>query len=84
MFDGSGTLAGRLVKGGDKYSCPVYVMDLAWGDYPVVAEMAFKPGVVKKLGFLFGNLIAVRVRRAEQFVKRHAHQGMAVVNVFHL
>ncbi len=73
-----------MVKGGDKYSCPINVLDSAWGDDPIVAEMAIKFVVVEKLGSLFGNPIAVRVRRAEEFVQRPARGGMVVVNVFHL
>ncbi len=72
MFDGSGNYVGRVVKRGDEYSCSVYVLDSAWRNDPIVAEMAIKPGVVKKIGSLFGNPIAVRVRSAEQFVKRLA------------
>jgi len=64
-----------MVKRGDKNSRPVYVMDSAWGNDPIVAELAIKPGVVEKLRSMFGDLIMVRVRRAEQFVKRLARGG---------
>ena len=68
-----------MVKGCDEDSRPNYVMDSAWGNDPIVTEMAIKPGVVKKIGSLFGNLIMERVRRAEQFVERLARGGMVAM-----
>ena len=68
-----------MVKGGDKNLHSGYVMDSAWGDHPIVAEMAIKPGVVDKIGSLFGDPITVRVRGAEHFVKRLARGGMSAM-----
>ena len=51
-----------MVKRGDDDSRPSYVMDSAWENDPIVAEMAIKPGVVEKLGSLFRDPIMVRVR----------------------
>ena len=68
-----------MAKGGDDNSCSNYVMDSAWGNDPIVAEMAIKPSVVEKIGSLFGDLITVKVHRAEQFVKRLARGGMVAM-----
>ena len=65
-----------MVKLGDEDSRPKYVMDSASGNHPIVAEVAIKPGVVEKLGSLFGDPIMVRVRIAEQLVYRLARGGM--------
>ena len=54
-------------------------MDSAWGNDPIVAEMAIKPGVVEKLGSMFGDPIMLRVRGAEQFSKRLARRGMVAM-----
>jgi hypothetical protein len=54
-------------------------MDSAWGNDFIVAEMAIKPGVVEKIGSLYGDPIMERVRRAEQFVQRLARVGMVAM-----
>ena len=65
MLNGGSNYVGRVVKRGDEDSSPNYVLDSAWRSDPIVAEMAIKPGVVEKLGSMFGDPIMVRVRRAE-------------------
>jgi hypothetical protein len=40
-------------------------MDSVRGNYPIVTEMAIKPGVIEKIGSMFGDLIMVRFRGAE-------------------
>ena len=68
-----------MVKEGDENSCSNYVLDSARGNDSIVAEMAIKPGVVEKIGSLFGDPFVVGVRSAEQFVKSLARGGMVVV-----
>ena len=51
-------------------------MDSAWGDYPIVTDVAIKPSVVEKIRSLFGDPIIKRVRGAEQFDERLARGGM--------
>jgi hypothetical protein len=68
-----------VVKGCDEYSRPIYVPDSALGNYPIVVEVAIKPGVVEKIRSLFGDPIMERVRGAEQFVERLAREGMIAV-----
>ena len=48
-----------MIERGDEGSRPGYVLDSAWGNDPIVAEMAIKPGVIKKIGALFGEPIIV-------------------------
>jgi len=48
-----------VIERGDEGSRPGYVLDPAWGNDPIVAEMAIKPGVIEKIGSLFGDPIDV-------------------------
>ena len=68
-----------MVKRCDEDSRPIYVLESAWGNEPIVTEVAIKPGVIVKNKSLFGDLIMERVRRAEQFVERLARGGMIAV-----
>jgi len=68
-----------VVKGCDEDSRPNYVPGSAWVNYPIVAEVAIKPGIVEKIMSLFGDPIWVRARGAEQFVERLALGGMIAV-----
>ncbi len=48
-----------MIERGDEGSRPGYVLDSAWGNDSIVAEMAINPGVIEKLGSLFGDPIIV-------------------------
>ena len=72
-----------MVKGCDEDSRLIYVKDSAWGNVPIVAEVAIKPGVVEKIRSLFGGPIMERVRRAEHFVERLARGGMIAGELVH-
>jgi hypothetical protein len=54
-------------------------MDSAWGNDPILAEMAIKPGVVEKIESVFGDPVMVRVLRAEQFGERLARGSMVAM-----
>jgi len=54
-----------VIKRGIEDSRPGYVLNSAWGNDPVVAEIAIEPGVIEKVGSLFGDPIIVRFRGAE-------------------
>jgi hypothetical protein len=54
-------------------------MDSAWGNDPIVAVVAIKPGVVEKIRSLSGDPIMERVLGAEQFVERLARGGLIAV-----
>ena len=56
-----------------------HVMDSAWGNDPIVAVVAIKPGVVEKIRSLSGDPIMERVLGAEQFVERLARGGLIAV-----
>ena len=76
MLNGGSNKAGRVVKGCDEDSRPNYIPDSAWGNYPIVAEVAIKPVVVEKIKSMFGDPILGRVRGAEKFVERLARGDM--------